>query len=201
MRRLFLSSYLAIFYPGSLQQHLVGLMGAMFSYTVYSFFDAYVDDNDDYVATFASIQLVLTYFGTLSVYASDAADEKDGFFSNLAFGIILVVIFFLAFVVGVVVTLIDIFGRERFYEILNHIAAGCMACIRCEPCRRTCWRGNEWRPSRQPTSDNAEASTTHPTDGENEQELPHVFDTQQVPGTNSVPVSRDNSSTTAEDNG
>ena len=99
---------------------------------------------------------MLTYFGTMSFYAYDVSDENSRYFDNLAFGIVLLIIFFFTFVVGAVVTVIDIFGWDefwdQFYKVLNYFAAGCKACIRCEPCRRICWRGK--------------ASTTRPRGGE-----------------------------------
>jgi len=48
-RRLFLSSILAVFFPGSVQQLVVGLLGAMLSYLVYSHYDAFLEDDDDFV--------------------------------------------------------------------------------------------------------------------------------------------------------
>jgi len=88
VRRLFLSSVLAVFYPGSLQQVVVGLLGAMLSYVVYVYYEAYIEDDDDVVAIVASGQLVLIYFAALAVYASDISDKKRGVFRGTPFGIV-----------------------------------------------------------------------------------------------------------------
>lgn len=74
-----------------MQQVVIGLLGAMFSYFVYSLFDAYINDDDDVVSSAASVQLVLIYFSALAVYTADVADQRRAEFSSEGFGIFLIV--------------------------------------------------------------------------------------------------------------
>ena len=109
-RRLFLSSALALFYPGRLQQVLVGLLGSMASYVVYSYHDAFVDHDDNVVAAVAQGELVLIYFSALAVYAADAADQGRAAFSGHAFGVVLVIVYFTSFLVAAYILILDLFG-------------------------------------------------------------------------------------------
>ena len=61
-----------------MQQLVVRLLGAMLSYVVYSYYEAYIADDDDTVATIAQGQLVLIYFAALAIYTSDVSDQKRG---------------------------------------------------------------------------------------------------------------------------
>jgi len=121
-RRLFLSSVLAAFYPGSMQQAVVGLLGAMLSYVVYSHYEAFIEDDDDVVATVAQGQLVLIYFAALAVYTSDVGDEKRGFFSSGLFGAVLILVFFASFIVAVYVTLLEVFGYSSLQRGYRDVA-------------------------------------------------------------------------------
>ena len=121
-RRLFLSSVLAVFYPGSMQQVVVGLLGAMFSYVVYSYHQGYIEDDDDVVAIVAQGQLVLIYFAALAVYTSDVSDTKRAVFGGLGFGVVLVVIFLSSFVVAVYAILLDVFGDARLRHTYHTVS-------------------------------------------------------------------------------
>jgi len=139
VRRLFLSSVLAVFYPGSMQQVVVGLLGAMLSYVVYSYCDAYISNDDDVVAAVAQGQLVLIYFAALAIYTSDVADQKRGVFSNAAFGLLLVLLFLASFIVGAYVTLLEFFGDSEIKRTVTRISA-CLytapapvACLKPQP--------------------------------------------------------------------
>ena len=119
-RRLFLSSVLAVFYPGSTRQVIIGLLGAMLSCIVYFYYEAFTEDDDDVVSAVAQVQLVLVYFAALAIYAADGQDEKEAAFSGVAFGVVLLLIFFASFVVAAYVTLLEIFG----YSSLRSVYAG-----------------------------------------------------------------------------
>lgn len=116
-RRLFLSSVLAVFYPGSAQQLVVGVLGAMGSYVVYSFHQPYINDDDNVVAIVSAGQLVLLYFAALAVYTSDVSDQKRGTFTGVGFGAVLVVIFFAGFLVAAYVTVLDLFGYSTLRSL------------------------------------------------------------------------------------
>mmetsp|Transcript_2290 Transcript_2290/g.7733 ORF Transcript_2290/g.7733 Transcript_2290/m.7733 type:complete len:1105 (+) Transcript_2290:2193-5507(+) len=122
VRRLFLSSVLAVFYPGSMQQLVVGLLGAMLSYVAYSYHEAYIKDDDDLVAVVAQGQLVLIYFAALAAYASDVSDTKQGVFSGAVFGAILVVILFASLLVAVYVILLDVIGYTSLLETYHNLS-------------------------------------------------------------------------------
>ena len=49
-----------VFFPGSMQQVCVGLLGAMFSFAVHNHERAYIEDDDDVVSSVAEAQLVYT---------------------------------------------------------------------------------------------------------------------------------------------
>ena len=119
-RRLFLSSVLAVIYPGSTRQVIIGLLGAMLSCIVYFYYEAFIEDDDDVVSAVAQVQLVLVYFAALAIYAADGQDEKEAAFSGVAFGVVLLLIFFASYVVAAYVTLLEIFG----YSSLRSVYAG-----------------------------------------------------------------------------
>ena len=119
-RRLFLSSVLAVFYPGSTQQLVVGLLGAMLSYVVYQCFEAFIEDDDDVVAGVASGEVVLLYFAALATYTADEADQKQNVFSGVAFGVLLVLVFFASFFVAVYIILLESLGHETMKEAYKH---------------------------------------------------------------------------------
>ena len=103
-----------------MQQLVVGLLGAMLSYVVYSLYEAFIDDDDDVIASVAGGQLVLTYFAALAVYTSDASDENQGVFSGFGFGIVLLLLFFASFIVAAVAVLVDVFGTEAIEQAYSH---------------------------------------------------------------------------------
>jgi len=121
-RRLFLTSVLAVFYPGSMQQVLVGLLGAMSSFLVYNHYEAFIEDDDDMVASVAQGQLVLIYFGALAVYVSDVTDQKREVFSGAAFGVVLVLIFFTSFVVAAYTVMLNVFGDASLRTTSSRIS-------------------------------------------------------------------------------
>ena len=45
-----------MFLPGTISQIAVGLLGSMISYRVYTYYDPYVEDNDDLVSEVAQTQ-------------------------------------------------------------------------------------------------------------------------------------------------
>ena len=116
-RRLFLSSVLAVFYPGSTRQVIIGLLGAMCSCIVYFYYEAFIEDDDDVVSAVAQVQLVLVYFAALAIYAADGRDEQQAAFSGVAFGVVLLLIFFASFVVAAYVTLLEVFGYSSLRSV------------------------------------------------------------------------------------
>jgi len=111
-RRLFLSAVLAVFYPGSMQQLVVGLLGAMLSYVVYAYFQAFIEDDDDVVAAVAQGQLVLVYFAAMSIFTSEVSEQKQGVFSDAGFGAVLVFVFFASFLVALYAIVLEVFGHR-----------------------------------------------------------------------------------------
>ena len=69
----------------------------MLSYVVYASYEAFISDDDDVVATVAGGQLILVYFAALAVYISDVSDQREGDFTGIGFGAVLLVIFFASF--------------------------------------------------------------------------------------------------------
>ena len=76
-RRLILSAVVAVFYPGSMQQVIVALLGAILSGVVYAYYAPYIEDDDEVVSAVAQAQLVLIYVAAVAAYASDAADSAE----------------------------------------------------------------------------------------------------------------------------
>ena len=118
-RRLVLSSVLAIFYPGSMQQVVVGLLGAMLSYVIYSYMEAFIEEDDDIVSKVAQGELVLIYFAALAVYISDTADQKREVFQGDLFGLLLVAVFFASFFVAIYLILLDLFGYAALLNVVH----------------------------------------------------------------------------------
>ena len=121
-RRLFLSSVLAVFYPGSMHQLVVGLLGAMLSFVVYINHEAYIEDDDDVVAAVAEGELVLIYFAGLAVYTSEISDQKRGTFSGAAFGVLLVMVFFASFIVALYAVAIDLVGHKAIQQTYRQVS-------------------------------------------------------------------------------
>uniref|UniRef100_A0A7S3K1T8 Tyrosine-protein kinase ephrin type A/B receptor-like domain-containing protein n=1 Tax=Aureoumbra lagunensis TaxID=44058 RepID=A0A7S3K1T8_9STRA len=100
-RRIFLTSILAVFYPGSMQQIAIGMLGALLSMAVYLYYEAYIDDHDDCVAAVAQWQVTFTYFASFTAFAAAEADQKQGFFSTTGFGVFLLLVLFSSFLTAV----------------------------------------------------------------------------------------------------
>lgn len=74
VRRVFLSAVLTMLLPGTLSQVAVrrccilfdftqiGLLGALISHRVFTYYSPYIEDTDDVVSEVAQTQLVLIYF-------------------------------------------------------------------------------------------------------------------------------------------
>ena len=93
----------------------------MISYLIYSHFEAFIEDDDDVVSWWAQVQLVLVYFAALAIYAADGQDEKQGVFSGAAFGVVLLLIFFISFVIGACVTLLEYFGYSSLRSVFTDL--------------------------------------------------------------------------------
>ena len=119
VRRLFLSAVLAVFYPGSGQQIVIGLLGAMCSYVVYSHYEAFIEDDDDVVATVAQGEVVLIYFAALAIYTSEVSDSKEGIYSGVVFGLLLVIVFFAALGAAIYLVLLDVFGYASLRNVYH----------------------------------------------------------------------------------
>ena len=52
---------------------------------VYSYFDAFIDDDDNIISAFAQAELVLIYFSALAAYTSQVADERRATYSGVGF--------------------------------------------------------------------------------------------------------------------
>jgi len=116
-RRIFLTSVLAIFYPGSTRQSVIGMLGAMLACVVYYYYEPFIEDDDNVVSAVAQGELVLIYFAALAVFTAQAVDESRRAFSNLGFGVVLVMIFFTSSLVAIYVILLDVFGYERLFDV------------------------------------------------------------------------------------
>jgi len=121
-RRIFLTSILAVIYPGRMQQVVVGLLATLFSCAMYQFFNPYIKDDDDIVAIVASVQLILIYVAAIAAYVADAADEKQAFYSGTAFGVVLIIILFLSFIVAVFYVLMEVFGYVALQDTIDNIS-------------------------------------------------------------------------------
>ena len=108
-----------------MQQVVVGLLGSMVSFLVYSSTEAYIEDDDDFVSSVAQGQVVFTYFAALAVYTSDVSDQKRDIFSSTSFGVVLIIIFFASFIVAVWVILLDVFGYSSLLDVYNEVIKRC----------------------------------------------------------------------------
>jgi len=125
-RRIFLTSVLAIFYPGSTRQSVIGLLGAMLACAVYYYYEPFVEDDDNVVSAVAQGELVLLYFAALAIFASQEAGDSRQAFSGVGFGVVLVLIFFASFLVTAYIILLDTFGWSRLrraYDSLSRSVA------------------------------------------------------------------------------
>ena len=120
-RRIALTSVLAVFYPGSTRQSVVGLLGAMLSCLVYYVYEPFIEDDDNVVSAVAQGELVLIFFAALAVYTSQESDESRQAFSSVAFGIVLVLIFFASSLVAAYVILLDIFGYSSLLDARSQV--------------------------------------------------------------------------------
>lgn len=84
----------------------------MISYVVYSYYEAFIEDDDDVVAGVAQGQLVLVYFAALAIFTSEVSEQKRGVFSGAAFGATLIVVFFASFIVALYAIVLEVFGHR-----------------------------------------------------------------------------------------
>lgn len=114
VRRVFLSAVLTMLLPGTLSQVAIGLLGALVSHRVFTFYSPYIEDADDVVSEVAQTQLVLIYFcatdvlprktalaGGLVTHANDLLEQGRGSLSDQVLGYILILIFFSTFAMAV----------------------------------------------------------------------------------------------------
>ena len=97
------------------------LIQAMISFLVYFKFEAYIKGDDDIVSAFAQGQLVLIYFGSLAIFASDEAEQKTKAFTGSGFGVVLVLIFFSSSIVAICVIVLEIFGYSDLGDAFSKI--------------------------------------------------------------------------------
>jgi len=116
VRRIFLTSVLTIFYPGSTRQSVIGLLGAMLAGVVYNHFEPFIEDDDNTVSAVAQGDLVLIYFAALAVFTSEEADDSRQAFSSFGFGVVLMVIFFASSFVAAYLILLDVFGKAHVLD-------------------------------------------------------------------------------------
>ena len=130
----------------------------MLSYVVYSYHQAFLEDDDDVVSVVAGGQLVLIYFAALAVYTADVSDQKRGAFTGIGFGAVLLVIFFASFLVAAYVILLDLFGyttlRNLWPTVRKPVAASLQAISSVEDEAPQIW------PDDQASSGTCDADTT-----------------------------------------
>lgn len=121
VRRIFLSSVVAVFFAGSMMQVAVAMLAAMVSFAVYTYYEAYIEDDDDVVSAVAQGQVVLTYFSAIVVYMADATDQQQRAFSGTAFGVFLAFVFCSSFLAALIVIVLDALGNEGVRESVSHV--------------------------------------------------------------------------------
>jgi len=123
LRRLFLSSVLLVFYPGSMEQVVVGLFGAIVSALVFIFAEAFIESDDNVVAVVSEFELVLVYFGAVVIFTSENTSEQQqrGTYSGYGFGIVLVVVIFAGIDSATCLILLDVFGCTSLHEAATNV--------------------------------------------------------------------------------
>ena len=119
-RRLFLTSVLAVFFPGSMHQVVVGLLGAMLSFVIYVYCEAYIENDDNIVAAVGQGELVLIYFAAWAIYTSDETDQQRDTYSGVKFDALLVIVFFASFVVAIYAILLEVIGYSNLLYLYDH---------------------------------------------------------------------------------
>ena len=150
----------------------------MLSFVVYSYFQAFIVDDDDVVAVVAQGQLVLTYFAALAIFSSDVADQnredQRNAFSSRALGFVLVAVFFASSAVAICLILLDTFG----YASLREAYVQAKASIRRSMSRNKIQDDDD---SSSGDEDRMSPSTTTTTQEDDEHALPETVEEAAAP--------------------
>ena len=119
-RRIFLTSALTVFFPGSTRQTGIGVLGAMISCVVYYYYEPYIEGDDNVVSAVAQGELVLIYFAALMILTSQETDEAN--LAGARMGIVLLLISFASFLVAAAVVLLDVLGHSFLVESYDHVS-------------------------------------------------------------------------------
>ena len=121
-RRILMTGGLTIFDSEGPIRVAVGLMIAMISYRVYSFYRPYINDDDDTVSEVAQTQLVVIFFAALILFVQTGNESG---LATTVFSIALLLIFFACFAVAIFFVLIETAGKTRLNafraSLIEHI--------------------------------------------------------------------------------
>ena len=111
LRRIFLTGVLGMFRAGTISQIAIGLLATIVSHRVFTFYEPYVEDDDDTVSEVAQTQLVLVFFGSLLLYVGEHTEDEASYATDL-FGVILMMIMCSGLLVACYYIAVDAFGQE-----------------------------------------------------------------------------------------
>ncbi|KAH8098673.1 serine/threonine kinase [Aureococcus anophagefferens] len=97
LRRIFLTGVLSMFRAGTISQIAIGLLATIVSHRVFTFYEPYIEDDDDLVSEIAQTELVLVFFYALMVFAMAHVGQRDAAFASDAFTYILIALMSSAF--------------------------------------------------------------------------------------------------------
>ena len=122
LRRIFLTGVLSMFRAGTISQIAIGLLATIVSHRVFTFYEPYVEDDDDLVSEVAQTQLVLVFFYALMVFAMAHIGQRDPAFASDAFTYILIVLMFSTIAAALAMIVLGQLGKQDRRDLFESLS-------------------------------------------------------------------------------
>ena len=122
LRRIFLTGVLSMFRAGTISQIAIGLLATIVSHRVFTFYEPYIEDDDDLVSEIAQTELVLVFFYALMVFAMAHVGQRDAAFASDAFTYILVVLMFSTIAAALAMIVLGQLGKQDRRDLFESLS-------------------------------------------------------------------------------
>ena len=122
LRRIFLTGVLSMFRAGTISQIAIGLLATIVSHRVFTFYEPYIEDDDDLVSEIAQTELVLVFFYALMVFAMAHVGQRDAAFASDAFTYILIVLMFSTIAAALAMIVLGQLGKQDRQDLFESLS-------------------------------------------------------------------------------
>ncbi|KAH8067329.1 hypothetical protein JL721_7744 [Aureococcus anophagefferens] len=122
LRRIFLTGVLSMFRAGTISQIAIGLLATIVSHRVFTFYEPYIEDDDDLVSEIAQTELVIVFFYALMVFATAHVGQRDAAFASDAFTYILIVLMSSTFAAALAMVVLGQLGKQDRQDLFESLS-------------------------------------------------------------------------------